>query len=491
MINWTPEDLAQLAERGITTEQFEKQMRLFENPPPFADLVRPCTVGDGIALLSPEEHAPLLARHEEAVRAGRVLKFVPASGAASRMFKSLLAFLDSGEDSKGDVTRFVAELDRFPFAPELRMLSGSDDTSQLLRTLLCKEGLGYAALPKGQLLFHRGTNGPRTPFEEHLVEAGAYARDAQGCCRLHFTVTPAHEAGFRELLRTRGAALAQRLGVRFEVSFSHQDPSTDTPAVEMDNRPFRDAAGRLVFRPGGHGALIRNLAALEGDLVVIKNIDNVVPEARVGASVFWKKLLLGQLVAIQDEVFELLEKICQGTPREEDLDAAERLLHTRFGVEASPAFSGDRVAWLVDRLDRPLRVCAMVRNQGEPGGGPFWVRGASGEMSCQIVETSQIDLDGPEGRRLLAAATHFNPVDLVCGLRDHGGEAYDLERFVDPDTVFISRKSFAGRELKALELPGLWNGAMAGWNTHFVGVPAETFAPVKTVFDLLRPEHQV
>lgn len=495
MRDFADRDLEHMSEKGIQPERVSEQMALFRDPPPFTCIVRACTVGDGIVRLDETGHEALIAYHDEAARAGRISKFVPASGAATRMFKALLAHLDSENDGLEEATTFLAELDRFPFSEALKDVAGpSAGRRELLRALLLESGLGYASLPKGLLAFHRCDEAARTPFEEHLVEAAEYARDAEGCCRLHFTVSPQHEAGFRDVLETQGKRLASALGVRFEVTFSHQDPATDTLAVDMDNRPFRDERSRLVFRPGGHGALLSNLEASGGDIVLIKNIDNVSSESRARTTARWKKILSGFLIETQKRCFALLEALHSSEVSAESLSAAEILITQALGLELPEGFdartTAEQVAWYIERLDRPLRVCGMVRNDGEPGGGPFWVRDAKGTVSCQIVEGSQVDTSSAACREIVAGATHFNPVDLACGLRDWRGRPFVLQHFVDPSTVFISEKSVGGRELKALELPGLWNGAMAGWNTIFLELPLATFTPVKTVFDLLRPEHQ-
>jgi len=374
----------------------------------------------------------------------------------------------------------------------------------ILRLLLTAEGLGFAERPKGLIPFHRYPGeGARTPFEEHLVEAAGYARDAAGVCRLHFSVSPQHDAGFRALLAGRGAALARRLGCRFEVGFSHQSRATDTLAVDPQHRPFRLADGSLLFRPGGHGALLDNLQQMADEgagIVLLKNIDNVVPDDRKPEVERWKRLLGGALLAAQEQVFELLAGLAGGEgggpPGEELLAQAARFVEHDLSRPLPPSFHQGGAAGAAERgrllaavLDRPLRAAGMVRNSGEPGGGPFWVESDGGEISLQIVETSQI---GPaaDQQAALAAATYFSPVDIACALHDRTGRPYDLADFVDPATVFIAGKTHEGRPLRALERPGLWNGAMAGWNTLFVEVPDATFAPVKTVLDLLRPEHQ-
>jgi len=498
-------DLIQMAGLGIAPDKARRQIELFRNPPPYADVLRPCRLGDGIRTLPKEAEPWLLARFEQAARQGRVAKFVPASGAATRMFKELLADLNEG--SRGEPTAavraFLDNLPRFAFYEDLAaamarsgldlgMALAQDDRRSILEHLLTNCGLGYADLPKGLLKFHRYPEGPRTPLEEHLVEAAETTRDDQADCRLHFTVSPQHQKRFDELLAEVRPRYEERFGCRFLVTFSFQSRATDTIAVDPENRPFRQDDGTLLFRPGGHGALLANLGSLSGlgwDIVLLKNVDNVVPDSHKPLVNGWKKGLAGYLLALQERIFRLLDRL-EAAGEEPVLEEAARFIELELSRPLPERLQGteERRRFLIEALNRPLRVCGVVRNQGEPGGGPFWVRDRHGQVSVQIVESSQID---PAVREeVLAGSTHFNPVDIACGLQNRYGRPYDLHRFVDPSTVFIAEKSHEGRPLKALERPGLWNGAMAGWNTVFVEVPDATFAPVKTVLDLLRPEHQ-
>lgn len=518
----TPSDREQIDSLGLSELEIRRQLELLRNPPPPADLVRACRVGDGIVVVPEERQGSLAAAAESAAREGRLSKMVPASGAATRMFKSLLKVTSNsgrvsrsavesaaadGDDAAADVLALIDELESFPFFEELKEAmdrSGQDlddyrrrgDLSPILDHLLQPLGLGYGALPKGLILFHHypgsAQAGPRTAFEEQLADGAAYVRDADGLARLHFTVPPEYQSHFESRLEASRAPLAEATDCRFEVTFSNQERSTDTVAVTLDHQPFRREDGSLLLRPGGHGSLIGNLAGSGGDVVVLKNIDNVLPQDREhqALQVRWKKILLGLLVTLQAELFEHLRRLEAG--EEGAVEAAAAFARESLGLELPPGRAeGDlgREALLAE-LDRPLRVCGMVENRGEPGGGPFWVRGRDGRITRQIVESAQIDPSNLAQRAVLAASTHFNPVDLVCGLRDHRGEAYDLARFVDPSAAFVTEKTLAGQKLKALEHPGLWNGAMAGWLTVFVEVPAETFAPVKTVLDLLREEHR-
>ena len=508
-------DLRQLSELGIPQKEAARQIDLFRDPPPFTRVLRPCRPGDGIRAISAAEHPALLGQYDAAARRGRVAKLVPASGAATRMFKDLLSHLyaPEGSEAPAAVRTFCENLPRFAFYEDLAAALAADgidleasirskDYKTVLKYLLEDAGLGYAELPKGLLAFHRYPEGPRTPFEEHLVEAAALTREQDGLCLLHFTVSPDHQERFERLLDRVRPGLEERYDCRFEVSFSTQRRSTDTLAVDPGNAPFRLEDGSLLFRPGGHGSLIDNLKDLgrEGwDVVLLKNIDNVVPDHRKEIIHLWKRLLGGCLLTVREKVFSHLDRLealdgIRGPEAEPVLAEAAKFVEDELSRPLPASFATadarDRKRFLMEVLDRPLRVCGVVRNQGEPGGGPFWVESPSGGISPQIVETSQIDPRNPEQQAILEASTHFNPVDIACSLLDQYGQPYDLHHFVDPSTVFISEKSHEGRPLKALERPGLWNGAMAGWNTVFVEVPDATFAPVKTVLDLLRPEHQ-
>lgn len=482
----TSDDLARLAARGVSADEARRQLELLTHPPARLAIDRPCTVGDGIEHLDEPRADALAARAAGVVARGRASAFVPASGAASRMFRELMA----GDDAS--VSRFVAELPRFAFAPALaRVLEQRGATLEaaraggpygaLLDALLADGGLGYARLPKGLVLFHRTPGGARTAFEEHLVDAAAVLRDAEGICRLHATVPGDQRAGFEAVL----AEVCARSEARHTVTFSEQHASTDTLALDHAGAPFRDARGEVVVRPAGHGALIENLARLDADLVFVRNIDNVACGPWAEPARRWAAILLGRLAELEAEVHGAIAALERGEA--DGARDAERLaaaFHHR-----GPA-GGDRRAWLLQALDRPLRVCGMVVNAGEPGGGPFWVRSADGTARLQIVESAEVDERSDEQLGRFASGTHFNPVFMALGLRDRGGRPFALAPYLDTQAVMLSRKSHDGRALTALERPGLWNGAMAGWNTVFVEVPIGVFNPVKTVFDLLRREHQ-
>jgi len=517
---FTEDDRRQMQALGINEAQVREQLRLFEKSSYFMNLHRPCTVGDGIQRLTASEVKAYCQIQEQAAEEGRCQKFVPASGAASRMFQDLsqhqqlypsrrreeiMARAEAGDPVARAFIPFIEGIRRFAFLDDLQetmarqgldlegLLQGGRH-AELVPYLVTEAGLNYGALPKGLLKFHHHPAGSRTAFEEHLAEAVHYIRDRAGVCRLHFTVSAEHHEAFAQLLKKVAPRYRQHYQTRFEVTFSVQDPATNTIAVDLENRPWRDADGRLLFRPGGHGALLNNLNELKGDLVYIKNIDNVVPDCLKDPTVTWKKVLGGYLVDLQARVHHYLHKLREG-PRDRAF-YGEVLAFAREGLMLSAP--EDFAEWplarqrdfLFARLHRPLRVCGMVRNEGEPGGAPFWVAGKDGTLSLQIVEGAQVDGNSLEQQAIWAKATHFNPVDLVCALQDHEGRPFDLTRYVDAQAVFISLKSSNGQELKALELPGLWNGAMSDWLTVFVEVPEITFNPVKTVFDLLRPQHQ-
>ena len=504
----TQQDLQQIAAKGIAEEQLQKQMDDFKRGFPFLRLDSAATVGHGILAPTDAEREEYI-RQWDAYKAGkhRVTKFVPASGAASRMFKNLFAFLDADYDAPQTSFEheFFDHIHQFAFFSELDAAclrnegKGIDDLltagghKAVVANLLEERGLNYGQLPKGLLRFHHYEDGARTAMEEHLVEGARYA-STNGEAHIHFTVSHEHLPLFKAEVEKRVGKYAEKYQVRYDISFSEQKPSTDTVAANPDNSLFRNEDGSLLFRPGGHGALIENLNDLEADVVFIKNIDNVVPDRLKEDTVTYKALLGGVLVALQERVFDYLRSLDEATPTKEKLAEMEDFLeHTLWCLppkEKAGWSDQERADYLHRKLHRPIRVCGMVKNVGEPGGGPFLAYNQDGTVSLQILESSQIDKANEAYQRMFSEGTHFNPVDLVCGIIDYKGEAFDLPKFVDPSTGFISTKSKNGRELKALELPGLWNGAMSDWNTVFVEVPLSTFNPVKTVNDLLREQHQ-
>ncbi len=476
---FTEKEIRQIEARGLTVEAVERQIENFRRGFPFLKIVRAASPADGVLTVDERRVAEAVARYEKAAAGLDIVKFVPASGAATRMFKELFAFVNEGKRGAG-IDRLLEHIEEFAFWPELKAVlpAGADD-KQIVAAIV-GEGLGYGSKPKGLVTFHAYPEGARKAVEEHLAEGAAYAA-SNGRVRIHFTVSPEHMEGFRSLLAEKVPAYEERYGVRYDISFSVQKPSTDTIAVNPDNTPFRQEDGSLLFRPAGHGALIENLNEIDADIVFIKNIDNVTTDARRGDTIRCKKLLAGLLLELQERSFEYLKALEVGGA---ELEPIAAFIENELCVKLPKNYD---IALLKRILDRPIRLCGMVRNEGEPGGGPFWVKNADGTESLQIAESSQI---APEDLPLMRQATHFNPVDLVCGVKNSKGEHFDLRRHTDPATGFISSKSAGGRELRAQELPGLWNGAMADWNTVFVDVPVSTFSPVKVVQDLLREQHR-
>lgn len=506
---FTTNDIIQLNYRGVSTERAEHQLHQFQTGFPFMNLNRPATLGDGIIKFSDSEIMSIKTEFEQYQRQGiTITKFVPASGAATRMFKTLFDFLNSEpeiiEHAKlhPHINEFIEKIENFPFSKELELKAGIkfdgkkkvlENSSHIIKKLLTESGLNYGNLPKGVLKFHRINNQEVTPIEEHMVEGARYAVSRNQKVNIHFTVSPEHEQLFRKITEVATSELEKRFGVVFQIEFSHQKPSTDTLAVNPDNTPFRLENGALLFRPAGHGALIENLNDLDTDLVFIKNIDNVVPEHQLNDTVLYKQVIAGTLCLIQQKVFAILKSIEERKDVnviKSEVAELEQILQFSVAKSFLNLSDDNYIIALKSFLNRPIRVCGMVKNQGEPGGGPFWVNDGHGAESLQIVESSQIDLNNQDKKAIFDQSTHFNPVDLVCSLKDYKGKKFDLTAFTDPNTGFISEKSLNGKPLKALELPGLWNGAMANWLTAFVEVPLSTFNPVKTVNDLLRPQHQ-
>lgn len=524
---FTEEDIRQIEERGSSVQTVKGQVEQFRKGFPWLDIKAPATPGNGICVLDEPQAEAAAAYYDSATIAGKC-KFVPASGAASRMFKDLFSGLEtlkSGQDVAPDspAARFVASIKKFAFYDE-SLFGEPEDTAECRKSVLSKtltaDGLDYGSKPKGVLKFHRYADGEtRTAFAEHLVEAQNYMRNADGSANLVVTISPEHKQLFEAAYAEVKEAYEKKYGVKYNIRFTFQDKATDTVAVDTENRPFRTDDGRLLFRPAGHGALIHNLNNIEEEVVSIKNIDNVANERLLPITAKYKKVLLGKAVELRDKIFGYLNELDAVTganfkmfepapyiPGYNPIGAdevfkseqcqllcndIEEFLRTELCIEMP--YAGDcktRAINLRKKLNRPIRVCGMVKNQGEPGGGPFIIREKDGSTSLQILESVQINKENPSAMAALSSATHFNPVDIVCCLHDYKGNSFDLLDHVDNDAGFISSKSWQGRELKALELPGLWNGAMSDWNTMFVEVPLETFNPVKVVLDLLRPAHQ-
>ncbi|PCH69446.1 MAG: NAD metabolism ATPase/kinase [Bacteroidetes bacterium] len=482
-------DIEQIKKYELSVDQVDAQLERFKNGFSQLDLDRPCTVGDGIKKLSEEEIQYYSKFYEEHGSEQRVVKFTPASGAATRMFKDLYDFNQNPESTEG--LDFIENIKNFAFYEELRSCLENDtfdltdllqkrDYSTILKYVLTEKGLNYGALPKALIKFHTLDGNAIASIEEHLTEGAGYAKSDSHKVNLHFTVSPEHQQAVSEYVQSVLRCYESKYNVKYEISYSIQKQSTDTIAADLNNKPFRNADGTLAFRPAGHGALLENLNEIDADVVFVKNIDNVVPDRLKPETVQYKKMLGGILLEIQAKIFNHLQHLENGNMTDEMLAFAENEL----GISCSENTTPD---YLFEKFNRPVRVCAMVQNEGEPGGGPFWVKDEHGGHSLQIVEIAQTTESHKE---MLKKATHFNPVDLVLGVKNYKGEKFDLLQSRDIGTGIITQKSQNGKQLKALELPGLWNGSMANWNTIFVEVPLSTFNPVKTVNDLLRPNHQ-
>ncbi len=505
----THEDKELLAKKGISEEKIAEQLACFEKGFPFLKLSAAASVENGGIMKAEAKDFERYLAAWNAYKDGekKIVKFVPASGAASRMFKNMFEFLGADYDKPTTdfEKKFFDHIHDFAFYNDLNAAC-MDNTGKNIDALLSEQnykaivsnlleaaGLNYGALPKGLLKFHRYADGVRTPLEEHLVEGALYAAGKTGKVNIHFTVSTEHRALFEKLVAAKVGEYEAKYGAKYHISFSEQKPSTDTVAADMENKPFRDKDGKLLFRPGGHGALIENLNDLDADIVFIKNIDNVVPDRLKADTVIYKKLLAGVLVTLQKQAFEYLELLDSGHYSHEQLETIIRFVQQQLRcrrTDLKELEDADLVIYLRKKLNRPMRVCGMVKNVGEPGGGPFLAYNPDGTISPQILESSQIDMNDPEKKAMFEKGTHFNPVDLVCAIRDYKGRKFNLLEHVDKATGFISYKSKNGKDLKALELPGLWNGSMSDWNTVFVEVPLSTFNPVKTVNDLLREQHQ-
>jgi hypothetical protein len=504
---------------AISADKIIEQIMIFEKGIPFLKLLRPCIIGDGVKLISETERNLYTEIFLKALDDGRVIKFVPASGAASRMFKKQLSVLgkhsniklnkikelaDKGDEECKATVQFFEHIHRFAFYNELRAvierngenledLIKYEKVSDIIGFVAESIGLNYASLPKGCIYFHSYPEGSRTAFEEHLIEAMNYSSGKEKVVKAHFTISPEHEIETKKLFDSLIKKYKNQ-GWRFDVSFSFQSPSTDTVSVTLDNKPFRDENGKIVFRPGGHGALLKNLSDLKADIVSIKNIDNIVPDHLRGETYNYKKILSGYLISLQEKVFNFLQKFDSEKDNGLLVNEAIELIKAEFNIDFSDKLKTktlpEKKKYLFNYLNRPIRICGMVKKEDHPGGSPFWVEGENGEITKQIVETAQVDLSIENQLKIFDKATHFNPVDLVCGLKDYKGNHFNLEKFSNPETGLITTKSKDGKELKALELPGLWNGGMYYWLTVFVEVPKITFNPVKEVNDLLKPEHQ-
>ncbi|WP_106790945.1 DUF4301 family protein [Aquimarina sp. Aq78] len=517
-MNITDKDIKLIKSKGLTIDKVLSQIEIFKNEIPFVALRSAATLDNGILKFSEHYHSELTKLYDSRVSHLDTIKFVPASGAATRMFKDLFRFLDNYDFKKESLNSytnhekanairlFLIGLEKFPFYdivmekvksayPKFRSLSEGKQLYIFVEMMLKEKGLNYGTFPKGLFPFHKYDDSIATSFEEHLYEAAGYNANNKGDSKLHFTISKEHLEAFKGEFERIKKKVEEKTNTSFSITYSFQKTETDTIAVTEDNEPFRKEDGCLLFRPGGHGALIENLNDLDGDIIYIKNIDNVVVRKYQDEVSGYKKVLAGKLIEIQDEVFRVLNAIDEKKPSEAELKDIKKFLVKQLNVRLPLDFDkfSDtyKLQFLRESLNRPIRVCGMVINEGEPGGGPFWIKRENGRLVLQIIEAPQIDKKDRRQEEILGNATHFNPVDLVCGVRDYNGNKFNLLDFVDPDAGFITEKTMNGKILKALELPGLWNGAMANWISVFVEVPLTTFNPVKTVNDLLKSAHQV
>ena len=498
---FTAQDLKQIKALGLTKRDVEKQLDVYARGPGYLMLSRPCVPGDGILSTTPAHRKKLVRQYEAEAAHHKLLKFVPASGAASRMFARWFSAAEKGSfgDSRSD-RLFYSDLKKMPFMALLQQdLKASryleqKNISSLLDHILTEDGLHYGWLPKALIHFHAYPAGEmRTALEEHLVEAASYIRDPRGRCHLHVTLSEEHIKKVSAKIREVKHKYEDAFQVQVKVDHSIQLPSTNILAVNEDLSPFRDSSGKLVFRPGGHGALLQNLGSLDADFIFVKNIDNIVPDNYLKKILPYKKMLGGLALNIQQSVFAMLHDLEKGRVSAERIEFCAAFCRETLNAVFAPDFErmtpAQKKKKVMSLLNRPLRVCGMVRNEGEPGGGPFWVEEKDGTQSLQIVESAHVNLKDPRQRAVWQGAQYFNPVDMVCCIKNYKGRKFDLKKFVDPDAYLISSKTDKGRKLLAQELPGLWNGSMAYWNTIFVELPIEVFNPVKTVYDLLRPQH--
>ncbi len=501
------EDLKQIAAKGMTAEQIETQLKQFKTGFPFLKLEAAASISQGIISPNTDERSDFEKKWNDYKAEGhKIVKFVPASGAASRMFKDMFTFLTSDYDTPTTdfEKHYFNNIEKFAFYDALddiclknekkgiKELISENNYKAVVSNMLESKGLNYGQLPKGMLIFHKYEDGARTPMEEHLVEGALYAA-SNGEANVHFTVSNEHMEFFEKKVSQQSDKYAKKYNINYNITFSEQKSSTDTIAANADNTPFRTTDGRLLFRPGGHGALIENLNDIDADVIFIKNIDNVVPDRLKADTIEYKQVIAGILVSLQKKAFEHLNTLDSGKYNHEKLEEIIRFVQQELCCRKSDIKhleDTELVIYLKGKLNRPIRVCGVVKNVGEPGGGPFLTYNQDGTVSLQILESSQIDKNNQEYMKMFTTGTHFNPVDLVCAVKDYKGKSFNLPDFVDKATGFISSKSKDGKDLKALELPGLWNGAMSDWNTIFVEVPLSTFNPVKTVNDLLREQHQ-
>jgi hypothetical protein len=514
---FTENDIRQITSKGLNEDKIESQLNLFKSGLPYINLTEAAIVKNGIKKLEDKEKKECIEFYESQQDSLSILKFVPASGAATRMFKSLFNFIESYNPEKESINSFINRkkeselsiflvgIEKLPFYdiiteklielyPEFNKFSNDKKNYLFIKTMLDQDKLNYGFYPKGLLPFHKYKDHIATAFEEHLFEAAIYA-SSNNKANLHFTISEKYNHIFDSEFERIENIVERKTNTKFNISFSYQKESTDTIAVNHNNEPFREDDGSLYFRPSGHGALLQNLNDLNADIIFIKNIDNVVVFKFEQEVAEYKKMLAGILLKIQKQAFLYLKQLENEKLTEETIIEIAQFLIKEMNISISSEFEKYskkyQIEYLFEKLHRPIRVCGMVKNEGEPGGGPFWVKDESGQLSLQIVESAQIDKKNKLQKEILKQSTHFNPVDLVCGIKNYKGQKFDLNNFVDPKTAFITMKTKVGKDIKALELPGLWNGSMANWNTIFVEVPLITFNPVKTVTDLLKSTHQI
>ena len=516
-MKFTDNDIQQITKKGLTVSAVEAQIEIFKTGLPFINLSAVATIGNGIKVCSETEKQNYIDHFDSQRHLVSIYKFVPASGAATRMFKTLFKFIEEynphnetinsyiNRNKETDLSVFLVGIEKLPFYsmvskkleqfyPEFHQYSNDQQKFFFVKTLLDDDKLNYGFYPKGLLPFHEYKDHVASAFEEHLFEAALYA-SSNNEAHLHFTISEKYKDIFDEEFQRIQAIVERKTNTKFHISFSYQKEATDTISVTLKNEVYREETGELHFRPSGHGALLGNLNAIDADIIFVKNIDNVVVYKYEKEVAEYKKMLAGLLLQLQNETFNHLKTLENSHVSEDDVVKIAEFLSNKLNVKISIEFEKYslkyQIEYLIEKLNRPIRVCGMVKNEGEPGGGPFWVKDESGTISLQIVESAQIDRKSKIQKELLKKATHFNPVDLVCGIKNYKGETFDLQKYVDPKTAFITMKTKVDKDIKALELPGLWNGSMAYWNTIFVEVPLITFNPVKTVTDLLKPTHQI
>ncbi len=502
-LHFTLQDWRQLKTLALTPSDVQCQLETFRRGPTYLHLIRPCVQGDGIQSFTAAQRNRLIKHYDIEAARYKIIKFVPASGAASRMFSEWFAAAGTGSFGNARKDRsFFSDLKNMPFISLLqkdimaREKLEQKNIKAVLDYILLSKGLHFGWLPKALIPFHAYPTGKvRTALEEHLVEAASLIGKAGGLCRLHFTISVEHAKAVKKLLRIVIPEYEKRYHVRFKVDLSVQSPSTNRVAVDKNNLPFRDEDGCLVFRPGGHGALLANLQAVNADLIFVKNIDNIVPEAHQKKILPYKKMLGGLALQLQQSAKRTLKRLAKDQLSDSELQVMAAFCHLEFQMRIPQEFAQlsrkDKKQWIFSHLNRPLRVCGMVRNVGEPGGGPFWVLEKDKSQTLQIVESAHVDHSKTTQADIWSRASYFNPVDMVCCTKNYLGEKFNLADYVNQEAYLISPKTEKGKHIKAQEMPGLWNGGMAFWNTVFVELPLAVFNPVKTVNDLLRTQHRV